>query len=434
MTTVQIIGLGVVALVLLVFALIGFMSAVRGTPVKRVATHGHHTSRITTEDPLFRETMELLIKVPLLADNRITHIAINGDQTYPQLWEDLRGAQHSITLQLYYCKPGRMATEIKDILVERARAGVQILFLFDAFGSQSLEKEWFDSLETAGVRTSQFRPLHWYRLHHAQYRSHIRVVTVDGRIGWTGGFGLDDKWYGDGRSPEQWRETNVRFTGPAVLQHQATFAAGWAEATGELLTGDIFFPMHEMERTGGPQIAGLMHAAPTMGSTAAERLLALSIVAARRTLWVSNAYFVPDDEFLRLLSEAAGRGVDVRILTAGPSTDVAWTRRAGRWYYERLLESGVRIYEYQPVMMHAKTFVVDGKWTSIGTMNFDNRSLALNDESNLVVWDEDVGAEMNRIFEEDLRYSREMKLEEMRNRSMRDKLVEWGAARFRRVL
>ncbi|HEX6534457.1 MAG TPA: phospholipase D-like domain-containing protein, partial [Gemmatimonadaceae bacterium] len=332
-----------------------------------------------------------------------------------------------------YCKPGRMADTLAAILSDRARAGVRVLFLHDAFGSQDLTEGYLDSLRAAGVRIAIFRPVHWYSLHKAQSRSHIRVVVVDGRVGYTGGFGIDDKWFGNGHARDQWRDTNVRFTGSAVAQLQATFAAGWAEATGQLLTGELFFP--RVPPADDPaQLAALFHSAPTIGSTPAERYLALSIAGARRTLYIANSYFVPDEDFRRLLVRAAKRGVDVRVLTAGPRTDVEITLLAGRDTYDELLAGGVRVYEYQPTMMHAKTLVVDGSWSSIGTMNFDNRSMVFNDESNLLVLDPVVGARMDSLFLDDLRYAKEIRRPEFDRRGVVERLLEQGAALWGRLL
>jgi len=244
---------------------------------------------------------------------------------------------------------------------------------------------------------------------------------------------MDDKWLGDGRHADQWRDTNVRFVGPAVKQLQATFATGWAEATGELLTGPELFPP-ACETQQGTMKAALLHTAPTIGSTAAERLLALSIAAAQKTLYITNSYFVPDRDFVRLLREAAARGVDVRVLTPGKLNDVKSTWYAGRAQYEQLLEGGVRIFWYQPAMIHAKAFVVDGCWASIGTMNFDNRSLAFNDESNLLVLDDAFGAAVRDMFVNDLSHAREVTLEEFRRRPRTERFLEWGASRVARVL
>jgi len=261
----------------------------------------------------------------------------------------------------------------------------------------------------------------------------VRVVVVDGKVGYTGGFGLADYWLGDGHHEDQWRETNARFEGPTVAALQAAFAAAWAEATGELLTGDLYFPRSSFADVGDVQ-AGLMHTIPSTGSTPAERYLALSIAGAQKTLYISNSYFVPGENFLRLLVAAAHRGVDVRVLTVSDKTDVKTTWYAGRTYYEKLLEAGVKIYEYQPTMMHAKSMVVDAMWSSIGSMNFDNRSLSFNDESQLVALDRRVGAQMDSIFMNDLKWSKEIKLDEFRKRPLSSKILEWGAQKLRRVL
>ena len=423
---------GVVGLLVLVFALIGFISVTRGTPVKHVQSPGDPSGPPAPSDSMFLSTLDLLTGMHLTQGNAI-EVMINGDQTYPKVWNDLRSAKRSLTLQMYYAQPGQVADTMKKIVIERARAGVKVLFLNDAFGAQNLPEQYWDDMKAAGVRVATFRPVKWYDLHKAAFRSHIRVIVVDGSVAYTGGFGLDDKWLGDGRHKDQWRDSNVRFRGPSVMALQATFAAGWAEATGELLTGDLFFPPKELKHD-GTQLATVLHTAPTVGSTAAERYLALSIASARKSLYVSNSYFVPDDDFRRLLIAAAKRGVDVRILTTSAETDVKTTWRAGRAHYEQLLGGGVRVYEYQPVMMHAKSIVVDGVWGGVGTMNFDNRSMVFNDESMLVALDATFGRQLDEIFMEDLKFSKEMKLEEFRKRPWSEKAMEQAAVLLSRLL
>ena len=416
---------------MLLFAWIGVSYLTRGTPVSAVETLGQGEPP-SVDDPAFARLIELHTRGQMTEGNQV-EVFINGDQTYPRLWADLRAAQSVITMQMYYCKPGRMAEELRSILIERARAGVMVLFLRDAFGSQELKDEFFEPMIAAGIRCESFRPAHWYQLHKFQHRSHIRIVVIDGKIGWTGGFGIDDKWFGDGRSKDQWRDTNVRFTGPAVAQHQAIFADGWAEPTGELLTGEQFFPAAEDGTSKGIR-AGVIQAAPTVGSTIGERLMALPIACARRTLYVTNSYFVPDDDFRRLLCKAAERGTDVRVLTCGEEGDVKSTWYAGRARYEMLLSSGVRVYEYQPSMMHAKTLVADGCFATAGTLNFDNRSMAFNDESNLIAYDEKLAASLEKIFHEDLKFAREIELESFRKRPLRQKALERFWHLFSRLL
>ena len=393
----------------------------RGTAVHRVRGVGADGAPVAPAEPSFPLSVAILTGALMVPGNRV-ELALNGDGTFPRLWADLRAARRSITIQNYYAAPGRVADTLAAILRERARAGVEVYLLYDAFGSD-LPEEYLEQLRSAGVRAVAFRPLRFKNLWVIQNRSHIRGIVVDSRIGWTGGFGIDDKWLGGGLRAGEWRETNVRFQGPAVRQLEAAFVAGWTEATGELLTGRMTLETHE----GGVARAGLLYTAPTLGSTPAERYLALSISGARKRLYVTNAYFAPDESFVALLTQAAKRGVDVRVLAGGPRTDVRAARLAAHGRYEALLEAGVRVYEYQPSTLHAKTFVVDGLWVSVGTMNFDNRSLALNDESTLMVLDSIAGQRMEAVFLDDLRHSLEIDLELFRRRPWYRRLAECAA-------
>jgi cardiolipin synthase A/B len=426
------IGLALLIVVIVLLALIGVLTITRGTPVRIVIAPGDRSGPPPVSDSLFERTMELYSGTHIDRGNRVEQ-TLNGS-VYPRLWEDLRKAQHTITVQMYYSLPGKVADTLAALLRERARAGIRVLLLLDAFGSQTLSREWRQALRRDGVEVADLRKLRWYSVHNASDRSHVRVVVVDGKVGYTGGFGVADYWLGDGHHPDQWRESNVRFEGPAVMQLQAAFAAAWAEATGELITGDLFFPASTFTAAPGTVHAGLLFTSPTTGSTPAERFLVLTIASARKTLWITNSYFVPDDDFRALLERAVKRGVDVRVLTVNQNTDVKTTWYAGRYRYEELLKAGVRIYEFQPTMMHAKTVVVDGMWGSIGSMNFDNRSLAFNNESNLVTLDRDFGAQLDSTFLDDLRYSKEIKLDEFRRRPLTNKILEACAALLQRLL
>jgi cardiolipin synthase len=431
MTRLKRLGVVLLTVTVLAFALIGVLTVTRGTPVRSVVSLGRDGAP-PVNDSLFERTVELFTGAHIDPGNRVWQL-LNGNGTYPQLWADLRSAQHTITVQMYYALPGKVADTLAAILKDRARAKVRVLLLLDAFGSQKLTKDWRRGLIDAGVEVKSLRKVRWYSIHSASERSHVRVVVVDGRVAYTGGFGLADYWLGDGRHEDEWRETNVRFEGPAVMQLQAAFAAGWAEASGELLTGPLFFPSSGFQPAGAVH-AAVLHFAPTAGSTPAERFLALTIAAARSRLYITNSYFVPDDDFRRLLIAAARRGVDVRVLTVGEKTDVKTTRYAGRYRYEELLRGGVKLFEYQPTMIHSKTISVDGLWSTIGSMNFDNRSLAFNNESNLVVLDSGVAAQLDSAFVEDLRYSKEIKLAEFERRSGWQKMLELGATMLSRLL
>lgn len=437
MQIVTYISLVLAGLLLAGIIIIGLMDVVRGTPIRNVGSPGEGTECPSIHDPFFRESIELLTHVKLKPGHEVDFF-MNGDQTYSRLWEDLRNAKESITLQLYFCNKGRMADELQGILIERAHAGVEIRFLHDAFGT-TLKDEYFDPLKKAGVKVEKFRPLSLMALQKTQHRAHIRVIVIDGTIGYTGGFGIDDKWFGSGRHADQWRDTNARFTGPAVRQLQATFVNCWAEVSGNLLTSDKLFPPelrpdYSAEKENDGILAAVLHASPTIGSTTAERFFVLSLSAAREKLYISNSYFVPEAAFRKMLCDAAQRGVDVRIITVSECTDTKSTWYAGRARYEELLKGGVRLFEYQPVMMHAKTLVVDGGWVSVGSMNADNRSMSFNEESNLVMLDKGAAARMEKLFMDDLEFTKEIKLDEFSKRGWRAKVAERACHLVWRVL
>ena len=425
-------GMVVIGIVLVYLAFVGLLSITRGTPVSTVIAEGDRSGPPPPSDSLFAFTMEMYTGMHFRPGTLVQ--PVNNGTVYDSLWKDLRAATQTITVQMYYSLPGKVADTLAAILKERAKAKVRVLLLLDAFGSQNLKRSWAQSLRKAGVEVALLRKLRWYSIHNAADRSHVRVVVVDGRVGYTGGFGLADYWLGDGLHENQWRESNVRFEGPAVMELQAAFASAWAEATGELITGDIFFPTRGFTHHPGGVQAAILYTSPTTGSTPAERFLALSIASAHKTLYITNSYFVPDDDFRRLLRRAVRHGVDVRILTVSSKTDVKTTWYAGRHWYEELLSAGVRIYEYQPTMIHSKTLVVDGIWSSIGSMNFDNRSLAFNNESNLVVLDRGFGASMDSTFFADLRHAKEITLADFNKRSPWERVLEVGAVMLSRLL
>ena len=416
-----------IGLPLAITGLMGLPHVFRNPLVRNVVTTVPGDVPLQLTATAFPQQFSLLTGAQVSGGNAVEVLA-NGKGTFPRLWDDLRQARRVITVQMYYAAPGNVSDTIGKILAEKARAGVAVYFLIDAFGAKDLTDEYLEALTAAGVKIGKFRPLRWYALDRASHRSHVRGIVIDGAIGYTGGFGLDDKWLGDGRQPREWRETNTRFSGPAVAQLQSEFIIKWAETTGELLNGASFLTAHtDSSSIANSSSAAVVASAPLSGSTTAERLLAVSIAAAQKTLYITNSYFVPYPDFVTLLSDAAHRGVDVRILTNGSQSDVKTTWLAGRSRYESLLRAGVRIYEYRPGVVHAKTLVADHTFASIGTMNFDNRSLAYNDEVALVSFDAGDAAVMDSLFADDMRLSDEIRLATFQRRSWMTRILERAA-------
>lgn len=414
------------AVLLLVLALVcGILLqyVVRTTPITGIHAIDGSAARMDAGTPTFADTVGLVCAAPLERGNRIEILAC-GDETYPALFEALTGARHAITWQVFWFKPGRLAQQLFDVLTDRARAGVRVHCLFDAFGARDMPDEYLDGLRQAGIDVRIFRPLRWRTLYKAQQRLHVRSVVIDARVAFTGGFGIDDRWAGDGRHPGSWRDTNLRLEGPIVNQLQSVFVANWAEASGELLVGDGVFALDDARVEDGRREAGLVHGVPSLGSTLAERLLMLSILGAQERLLITNAYFIPDDVLCDMLVGAVERGVDVRVITPGANTDRRSAFLAGRSHYERLLEAGVSIFHYRPSMLHAKTLVADGCWSLVGTLNFDNRSLKLNDEVVVVSSERVVARRLEELFEEDLAMSEAVELDAIRRRPWTDRAQE----------
>jgi cardiolipin synthase len=411
------------------FALIGLQRTFRARPPHWLRNGDEHVP--SASNPDFPERVEQLTRAVFRSGNEVEMLC-NGDETLPRLWSDLESAQRSIEFQIYYGESGQVADRTFAILEDRARAGVRVRFLYDPVGCRGLARRYLEALREAGAHLYPLRPLHFDRLDQFNHRAHSRIVLVDGNVGYTGDFGISDKWLGDGRSNSSWRSINARFRGPALREHVAAFIALWIEATGELITGE---GLSAEAVSGGGKLAALLHSSPTIGSTAAERVWALTLASARETCFIASGYFAPTASQVQRLAAAARRGVDVRVLTASAShTDVPPAYWAGRSRYPELFEAGVKIYEYQPSMMHAKSWVVDGIWCSVGALNLDNRSVALNDEVALMIHDADFGTRLQEIFRSDLALARRVDPEDVQNSGWLDRNKAWSAYRINALL
>lgn len=398
----------------------------QGTSIREARLLGRSDEQCRIGSPLFLDAFSLLTNTAIFDSNRV-ELLLNGEQTYPRMWADLRGAERWICFQCFWMRPGTLANELAEILAERARAGLRVQILIDYVGARPLLGDWADGLRKAGVEVGIFRSLHIKGLYKFQQRTHVRAVVIDGKIGYTGGFAIADTWQGGGRAADEWRDTNLRVEGSSVDQIQAAFASSWLDATGQLLLGDEVFSIGDDAGGDTLEQSGLVYAKPGLDSTVSERYYGLTIAAAHTRLWITNAYFIPDKHFRRLLIDAYKRGVDVRVLTPGLNTDRRSSYYAARGHYEELLEGGIRIYHYTPGMIHAKTIVADGVWCAIGSCNFDNRSMSLNDEIQFVAQDAELGERMEAVFLADLEYAEEVRIEDVRQRGLHDRILERAA-------
>src|SRR5688572_3500526 len=372
--------------------------------------------KVEHEYPVAAAQFERVVDVafgPALTRGNRARALVNGDRIFPEMLAAIRGARSTITFEMYIYAEGAVGEAFTEAFVERARAGVKIHFLYDALGSGSIDKKYLARLKEAGVEVAEYNPLRWYTLAQMNNRTHRKLMVVDGRIGFTGGAGVQDQWSGNAEDPARWRDTHFRVEGPAVAQMQATFMENWTETTGAVLHGEAYFPPLE---PAGRQHAQVMLSSPGGGGESMQLLYLLSITAAVKSIHLANSYFVPDNVEVEALAAAARRGARVRVIVPGPHIDNKIVRRASRAGWGRLLQAGVEIYEYQPTMYHVKSMVVDGLWATVGSTNFDTRSFSTNDEENLNVLDASFAAEQERIFEDDLKRSRRVTLEEWQGR------------------
>jgi cardiolipin synthase len=308
-------------------------------------------------------------------------------------------------------------------MAERARSGVTVNVVLDAFGSAGVTRGFFRPLLEAGGKVNWYNSLAWHRLTRLDNRTHRELLIVDGKIGFIGGAGIADQWFSGAHGHPRWRDTMVRVEGEAVPNLQATFAENWLAASGEVLAGDAYFPEIICPNK---TAAMVVNSTPTVGgSTRARVLFQLLLASAKRSISITTPYFLPDKSLTRELCRAIeDRGVKLRILVPGLKSDHLLTRSTSRGGYGPLLKAGAEVYEYQPSMIHAKVLCVDGLWAVVGSTNFDNRSFGINDEVNLAVCDSAFAERLERDMSGDLAESRRVSLDEWRHRPVTERAPE----------
>jgi cardiolipin synthase len=345
----------------------------------------------------------------------------NGDAFYPAMLEAIRKAEDSVNFEVYIFEPDEVGRVFMDAFMDRARAGVQVRLLLDGFGGIKMTRRYRKELQEAGVMVSRFRPIGLRNLVRFYRRTHRRAVVIDGRIGFTGGAAVSKKWKGNVGNPHEWRDSMTRVTGPMVAGIQSAFANNWVYCTGEVIAGSRFFP----DSDPGPGPCGLSVVSSPSDALQPIRLLFwVSFANARHRLWICNSYFIPDRRLRKALVDRAKSGVDSRVLVPGNHTDAVPVQWAGRSYYEELLVGGVRIFEYEPAMMHAKTTVVDGAWSIVGSANLDERSMELNEENVLGIADRDFARSVEEGVMADIARSREITLDQWQKRPLLQRALE----------
>jgi cardiolipin synthase len=373
----------------------------------------HVRTPLAADDPRFPDYLARLAGRPITTGDRYV-VLRNGDDTYPAMLGAIERARQRISFETYIYSHGEVAGKFTRALAAAAQRGVRVRAVFDAVGAADGERNDVQALRNAGVEVGLFNPVRHTTIEEINYRTHRKILVVDGEIAYVGGIGFADHWLGDADSPEHWRDTQFEVHGPAVDNSEAGFHENWIE------TGGVVEPM-VAARAGPP--AGdarsiVIWSSSEAGSNALKLVYLLALGAARRTIDIQSPYFITDESTMWSLLEARQRGVRIRVLTEGDITDAKPVKFAGRAQYERLLGRGVEVYEYQPTMMHVKAVVIDGTLSIIGSANFDNRSLELNDELNVVVAGASLASELTRDFEQDMRRSFRIDVDDWRTRPM----------------
>jgi len=367
----------------------------------------------TSGDADFRRALGILLGPPLVAGNRITTL-VNGSEIYPAMLQAIREAKTNITFETFVFRDGVGATFVEE-LAAAARRGVQVHMLLDWLGSRSMNQHLLQAARTSGCDLHVYHPPSWYHLGRLNNRTHRKLLIIDGKVGFTGGVGMGIEWKDGLQGLPPWRDSHFKAEGPVVAQMQAVFVDNWIKATGRVLHGAEYFPKLS---PAGDMDAQMFGSSPVGGSESMHLMVLLALTAAKTSIDIENAYFVPDKLTVEALCSAARRGVRVRIVVPGRYTDARLGRWAAQGLYGSLLESGIQIYEYQPTMMHCKVLVIDGVWSSVGSANFDDRSFRLNDEANLNVFSEELARQQVQLIDEDIKHSRRMVLRKWRSRTL----------------
>jgi cardiolipin synthase A/B len=375
-----------------------------------------------------RRGLEGVMGVPATEGNSV-EVLRNGTEIFPAMLDSIAGARRTVDLLTFVYWRGEIGRRFAAALSASARSGARVRVLLDGWGAKSIEKALLDEMSEAGVQVRWFRRLTRLQANKANHRTHRKVLVVDEEVAFTGGVGIADEWRGDARDESEWRDTHFRIRGPAVDGLRAAFLNSWAEGDDALFDATIDqFPDQPQP---GPTIIQCIRGASTTGWSDVATLFRALLQLAQQRVRITTAYFVPDDRLSDQLRAAAERGVGVEVLLPGPHIDKRFVQLAGESSYDSLLESGIRIWHFQPSMLHAKIMTVDGVAANIGSANLNARSARLDEEINLVAWDRELVKVLDAHFDEDLERSVEITARHWERRSLPQRALERAATLLR---
>ncbi len=381
--------------------------------------------------PLFMDSLGPLLGAEFTIGNKVRLLS-NGDEFFPEMLKAIATAEKSITVETYIWSSGEISDKFIGALAERSRHGVKVHVLVDGMGALKFQDSDQHRLLNAGVEFLIYGREHWYQIKpNLNHRTHRKLLIIDGKVGFTGGMCVDDKWLGNAQAPDHWRELQIRVEGPAVRQMQAVFVSNWLKTTSRLLVGPDYFPAMAPPPDG--TLAQCFKSGPDDNPEYARVSYLLAIAAARKSIRIQHAYFVPDDLVIEMLLAARRRGVKVEVIIPARN-DSRFGRAASRSRWGRLLEAGVEFYRYEPAMYHCKMMLVDDNFLTIGSVNFDNRSFGINDEVAVNVLDRGIVSAGVKLFEADRGQSTPLTLDEFRARPWWQVAIDHFCGLFRSQL
>lgn len=415
-----------------IVALIAALWVMAYVLVTLFASWGKRQHELTRTAPAVAGSSEFLAAVSALTGSSLdqgnkVEVLNNGDEIFASMFAAMRAASHHIHVMTFIWEDGALSDELLSILISKARQGVEIRVFLDSVGASNAPEDKFTTLEAAGGQVAWFRKFEFGKLTRYHRRNHRRSIVVDGVVAFTGGVSIGDAWMGNAENNQHWRDLMIRVTGQMAVRLQAAFAQMWTSATGEVLVGDAYYPKVKEKGT-VPFLS--VASAPTDDIHPIRALFWLSFMGAQKRIVIENPYFVPDHHIRQALRLKAKQGVDVRVLVPNENIDVAPVLWSARYYYEEMLQDGVRIYEFQPTMLHGKFLTVDDDWSVVGSANIDVRSKELNEENVLAIKDKELAGELVTAFKRDLRRAKEIKLSAWKKRSWWWRLKSAFAALF----
>ncbi len=398
-----------------------FLRNMNALDIKHPACNFEKPPEVLSEQA--REIARLAASVtgtPVITGNSL-EIFIDANKAYDRMQQAIEQAQHHVFMQSYIYRKDSAGKRFRDLLIEKAKEGVEVKLLVDGVGGQEISKKFIKPLLDAGGQFGIFMPVFGFRPYwNPNLRNHRKILIVDDKVGFAGGLNIGEEYQGRKKKYAPWRDTHIRLDGPAVGRLQEIFAEDWLFATDEDLADTDFF-------TGisscGEELVQIVDSGPDKGHETIHAVFFTAVNEASEKVFITTPYFIPDSAMLLALKTASWRGVDVRILLPGKS-DLRLVQWAGRSYYKELLQAGVRIFEHHPGMLHAKTMVVDKTWSTVGSANMDRRSFRLNFEVNVLISGSRMAERMEKIFYTDMDKAKEITLEDLEHKGLKARMVE----------